>query len=104
MQNVDLVTREDIIKVNQYLEIISRKLDEKIGKRWLSTEELAEYTSYKLNTVQAKVKKNQFKKDMHYYKKGGKLFFDRSAIDRWIIGLDDDEFAQYLDEILTISK
>ncbi len=110
MQKIDLVTLEDFTKVLQYLETISRKLDEKIQKKWLSTKELAEYTSYKLNTIQAKIKTNQFIENVHYYKKGGKLFFDRLAIDKWIIGindeqdltqLNDDKFAQYLDEILT---
>lgn len=110
MQNIDLVTQEDLTKVLKYLESISRKLDEKIEKKWLSTKELAEYTSYKINTIQAKIKTNQFIENVHYYKKGGKLFFDRSAIDRWIIGiydeqnlaqLSDDKFSQYLDGILT---
>ena len=57
-----------------------------IEKRWLSTREVADYTPFTEHTIVTKVKTNDLIRGVHYFKKGGKLVYDRIQIDNWLMG------------------
>lgn len=84
---VDIVSQKDIEKVSKQLELIDKKIDSNIEKRWLTTDDVAKYTGYKLETIRSKIKNRDFIKEIHYFKKGRKILFDKFEIDKWIMGL-----------------
>ena len=57
-----------------------------IEKRWLNTKELSDYTGYEYETMRSKIKKGEFILGVHYYKRGGKLMFDKCEVDNWVMG------------------
>ena len=67
--------------------MIDKKLDASVDKRWLNTQELADYTGYKFETMKSKIKKHDFIIGVHYYKKDGKLLFDKFEVDNWVMGI-----------------
>lgn len=78
-------------KILNKLEFIEKHLEDNYSKRWLTVRELSEYIGYSKDTIY-KLKGEEFIENCHYYKKTGKLLFDSHAIDKWIMG--DDEQAQ----------
>jgi len=62
-------------------------------KRWLSVRELAEYLSYSTDRIY-KLKDEYFIEGVHFYKKSGKILFDRVAIDSWMVEKDSNETNQ----------
>lgn len=84
---IDLTPLQTIPKIEKRLEIIDKKLDSNIEKRWLNTQELANYTGYKFETIKAKIKNNDFIRSVHYFKRDGKLLFDKFEVDNWIMGI-----------------
>ena len=56
-----------------------------IKKRWLSKDELLVYIPFKIDSINARVKDNEFIRDIHYYKKGRTLVFDKLEIDNWVM-------------------
>lgn len=89
---IDLTPLESIPKIENELKIISQKLDSNIDKRWLNTEELASYTGYKLETIKSKIKVNSFIRGVHYFKRDGKLLFDKFEVDKWVMGIQSSSF------------
>lgn len=78
---------EQIPTLIKQLEAIDNKLNSNIEKRWLNTHEVASYTGYKLETIKSKVKNSDFIREVHYYKRDGKLLFDKFEIDKWVMGI-----------------
>jgi hypothetical protein len=69
-------------------------------KRWMGTKELAEYLGYSIDNIY-RLKDEVWKSEVHFYKKEGKIFFDRVAIDGWIVsGEDTNETNQSKREIV----
>jgi len=66
-----------------------------IEKRWLSTSEMAEYTPYTKNTIEAKVKSKDLVRGIHYHKKDGKLVYDKYEIDKWLMGISPANNSSY---------
>jgi len=70
------------------LEIIDKKLSaqksDEIAKRWLTTKELAQYLSYSLDSIY-RLKEDSLIEGVHFYKREGKILFDRVAIDDWVV-------------------
>lgn len=103
---IDLTPLNEIPKVVKKLEIIDKKLDSNIDKRWLTTRELAEYTGYKFETIKSKIKNHDFIFGVHYYKKDGTLFFDKFEVDNWIMGIKPsnielkNDSSDIVDEVL----
>lgn len=103
---IDLTPLESIPKIEKQLKIITQKLDSNIDKRWLNTEELASYTSYKLETIKSKIKTNSFIRGVHYFKRDGKLLFDKFEVDRWVMGIQslniqlENDCIDIVDEVL----
>ena len=93
MLKIDLTPLNEIPNVIKKLEIIDKKIDSNIEKRWLTTREVAEYTGYKFETIKSKIKNHDFIFGVHYYKKCGTLFFDKFEIDNWIMGIKPSNIA-----------
>lgn len=92
----------------ELIEKLSRQLEEGNAKRWLSVKELATYLSYSSDRIY-KIKEEQFIEGIHFFKKSGKILFDRVAIDSWVVGKDTLETniqqRQIVDNILlSVSK
>ncbi|WP_345974779.1 helix-turn-helix domain-containing protein [Sulfurimonas sp. HSL3-7] len=93
---VDFEVLEQIPKLLEVMLQVKSTLEtNSTEKRWLNTKELAEYTGYKLETIKAKIKKNDFVLGTHYYKREGKLLFDKSEVDNWVMGIDSVNNSTY---------
>lgn len=55
------------------------------NKRWLSTQELAEYIPYSKETINKKVQSGEFIHGVHFHQQAKLRIFDRVKIDEWII-------------------
>lgn len=103
---IDLTPLEAIPTLMKQLEIIDKKLDSNTDKRWLNTSELANYTGYKLETIKSKIKKHEFSMGIHYFKRDGKLLFDKFEIDKWVMGIKssnmefENDCSNIVDEVL----
>jgi hypothetical protein len=95
-----------IPKLIEKLEIIEQTIlqnnikNDSTIKRWMGTKELAEYLGYSIDNIY-RLKDEVWKSEVHFYKKEGKIFFDRVAIDGWIVsGEDTNETNQSKREIV----
>lgn len=59
----------------------------KSEKRWLNIKEVANYLGYSTHQIH-KLKGEEFVSGVHYYKRSGKLLFDKYMVDKWVLGLD----------------
>lgn len=78
---IKLENLELLPKILQKLEIIEEYVKNTHTKRWLNTNELAEYLGYSKDRVY-KIK-DELVEGVHFHKKG-KILFDRIEIDKWI--------------------
>ena len=87
----------------ELIEKLSKQLEESSTKRWLSVKELAAYLSYSSDRIY-KIKEEHFIEGIHFFKKSGKILFDRVAIDSWVVGKDtletNDTQRQIVDNVL----
>lgn len=84
---------ELIPKILKKLENIEKHLENNYSKRWLNINELSEYIGYSKDRIY-KIKKEEWIENYHFYKKIGKLIFDSHAIDKWIMG--DNEESKHM--------
>jgi len=90
------VNFEDLKLLPQMFELINKlnsNLENSYTKRWLSVRELAEYLSYSNDRIY-KLKDEYLIESIHYYKKSGKILFDRVAIDSWMVEGNSNETNQ----------
>ena len=86
--NINFESLNDITKILTLLTSVNEKLEKgTIEKRWFNTRELADYTGYKFETIKSKIKKGEFTQNIHYFKKGGMLLFDKVEVDNWVMGI-----------------
>ena len=88
MENINLI--KDIAN---NIEMIKKSLSSTQTKRWLNTRELATYLGYSKDRIY-KIKEEVFIENLHFYKKTGKILFDRVAIDDWVVGKENHEIIQ----------
>ena len=88
MENINLIKN-----IAQDIETIKKSLSSIQMKRWLNTNELAKYLGYSKDRIY-KLKNDVFIEDLHFYKKTGKLLYDRVAIDDWVVGKENHDFIQ----------
>lgn len=69
---------------SEYTQLIELISSLSSTKRWLNTKETADYLGYSKDGLM-KLKDVHLFLDMHYFKKAGKLIFDRHALDTWIM-------------------
>jgi hypothetical protein len=76
---------ENLAKIDLLIEKIE-KLESKVSstKRWLNITETAYYLGYSKEYIH-KLKDSSFILNKHYYKKSGKLLFDKDMLDIWVI-------------------
>ncbi len=102
MENINLI--EDMAKD---IEVIKKALSSQVAKRWLNTKELSIYLGYSKDRIY-KLKDEVFIENIHFYKKVGKILFDRVAIDDWMVGRNSDEInntqQQIVDRVLSSIK
>ncbi|MDQ7043055.1 MAG: helix-turn-helix domain-containing protein [Sulfurimonas sp.] len=87
---------EDLKLLPQMFELIEKlnsNLENSFTKRWLSVRELAEYLSYSNDRIY-KLKDEYLLEGTHFYKKSGKILFDRVAIDSWMVEGNSNETNQ----------
>jgi len=94
MENINLI--EDMAKD---IEVIKKALSSQIAKRWLNTKELSIYLGYSKDRIY-KLKDEVFIENIHFYKKVGKILFDRVAIDDWMVGRNSDEINNTQQQIV----
>ena len=90
------VNFEDLKLLPQMFNLIEKlnsNLENSFTKRWLSVRELAEYLSYSNDRIY-KLKDEYFIEGIHFYKKSGKILFDRVAIDSWMVEGNSNETNQ----------
>ncbi len=99
MENINLIKSMAI-----EIKLIRKELTKNSQKRWLGVKELAEYLGYSKDRIY-KLKEEFFIEGVHFYKKSGKILFDRVAIDSWVVGKDQNEVdlkkQQVVDHILS---
>jgi len=75
---------ENLQKIDNILEKLE-SLEQKISseKRWLNTKEASYYLGYSKDHIH-KLKENQFIEGKQYYKKAGRILFDKKELDNWV--------------------
>jgi len=75
---------ENLAKIDLLIEKIE-KLESKVSgaKKWLNISETAFYLGYSKEYIH-KLKDSSFLLNKHYYKKSGKLLFDKDELDNWV--------------------
>ena len=99
MENINLI-KEMALDI----ELIKKALSNQTNKRWLNTKEVADYLGYSKNRIY-KLKEEVFLENIHFYKKVGKILYDRVAIDSWMVRKETDDInksqRQIVDNILS---
>ena len=83
--NIAFENLEKIQEIYNILVLLRDKEMNKIEKKWLTTEELAEYIGYSKESIKKMIKEEEFILELHYYKKHRKNLFDKLEIDKWVI-------------------
>ena len=75
---------ENLAKIDLLIQMMEQ-LESKVSgaKRWLNVVETAHYLGYSKEYIH-KLKDNSFFLNKHYYKKSGKLLFDKDELDIWV--------------------
>ena len=103
MENINLIKN-----MANNLEVIKKSLSSMQIKRWLTVAELSKYLGYSKDRIY-KFKESIFIENLHFYKKQGKILFDRVAIDDWVVCKDktnetNQSSRQIVDNILSSIK
>ena len=83
--NVNFESLGKIDEIYNLLLLLKNEANNKIEKRWLTTEELSLYIGYSKESIKRFLKDGEFELNYHYFKKERKNIFDKNAIDEWIM-------------------
>ena len=83
--NVNFESLGKIDEIYNLLLLLKNEANNKIEKRWLTTEELSLYIGYSKESIKRFLKDGEFELNYHYFKKERKNIFDKNAIDKWIM-------------------
>ena len=89
---------ENLAKIDILIQMVEQ-LESKVSgtKRWLNINETAHYLGYSKEYIH-KLKDSSLFLNKHYYKKSGKLLFDKDELDLWVtsskVKLDSKKIAQ----------
>ncbi|MBU1927839.1 helix-turn-helix domain-containing protein [bacterium] len=101
--NIEFESLKLLPKMFELMEQLNINLQNAHTKRWLSVKELAEYLSYSSDRIY-KIKDEHFLEGIHFFKKSGKILFDRVAIDSWVVEKDtletNNQQRQIVDNVL----
>lgn len=78
------ISFENLKKIDNILEKLEA-LEQKISseKRWLNTKEASYYLGYSKEHIH-KLKDTYLLEGKHYYKKAGRVLFDKLQLDNWV--------------------
>ena len=79
--------------------LIKKEINSKTTKRWFCVKELAIYLSYSKDRIY-KLKDDVFLEGIHFYKKGGRVLFDRFEIDKWVTTTNNIDTSKKVNDIL----
>ena len=91
--NIEFESLKLLPQMFALIEKLNFNLENGHTKRWLSVRELAEYLSYSNDRIY-KLKDEYFLENEHFFKKSGKILFDRVAIDSWMVEGKSNEVNQ----------
>lgn len=75
---------ENLKKIDTILEKIELLENKIIGeKRWLNISEASHYLGYSKDHIH-KLKDSYFIENKHYFKKAGRILFDKLELDNWV--------------------
>ena len=74
---------ENLAKIDDILAILKNQVNNGFTKKWLNINETAYYLGYSKDYIH-KLKDSSFILNKHYYKKSGKLLFDKDELDLWV--------------------
>jgi len=94
MENINLIKN-----IVQDLEVIKKAVSTIQTKRWMTVIELSKYLGYSKDSIY-KLKDETFIENLHFYRKTGKILFDRVAIDDWIVGKENHDLIQSQQKIV----
>lgn len=83
--NINFESLGKIDEIYNLLVLLKNEVNNKIEKRWLTSEELALYIGYSKESIKRFLKDGEFELNYHYFKKDRKNIFDKNAIDEWIM-------------------
>ena len=83
--NINFESLGKIDEIYNILLLLKNEVNNKIEKRWLTSEELALYIGYSKESIKRFLKDGEFELNYHYFKKDRKNIFDKNAIDKWIM-------------------
>ena len=83
--NINFESLGKIDEIYNLLVLLKNEVNNKIEKRWLTSEELALYIGYSKESIKKFLKDGEFELNYHYFKKDRKNIFDKNAIDKWIM-------------------
>lgn len=83
--NINFESLGKIDEIYNLLILLKDEVNNKIEKRWLTSEELSLYIGYSKESIKKFLKDEEFELNYHYFKKDRKNIFDKNAIDEWIM-------------------
>ena len=83
--NINFESLGKIDEIYNLLILLKDEVNNKIEKRWLTSEELSLYIGYSKESIKKFLKDEEFELNYHYFKKDRKNIFDKNAIDKWIM-------------------
>lgn len=86
------VTSEELCAFGEHL--IRIMLKEQKEKKVLTNKEVAEMSGYSINTINHKVSK----REIPYYKQGGRVFFHRDEIEEWLLSNMRETLDEYVNK------
>lgn len=78
MENINLIK-----EIAKNIELIKKSIETLGEKRWLNIKEASNYLGYSQDHLH-KLKNSYLIEGKHYFKKAGKLLFDKIALDTWV--------------------
>ncbi len=78
MENINLIK-----EIAKDIELIKKRIETQGEKRWLNIKEASNYLGYSQDHLH-KLKNSYLIEGKHYFKKAGKLLFDKIALDAWV--------------------
>lgn len=86
--NIPFENLEKINTIIDKLNLLEQKIS--VEKRWLNVGETAKYLGYSKDHIH-KLKNEYFFEGVHYYKKAGRILFDKIELDKWVTTYETKE-------------